>query len=156
MIVQFQNIIVDRKEDKLAMWKEGIEYLKIENGPVIFCCSQDPMILNIASKIAKERNVRIFHYIDPDDLMAIPFDIALIDRELLKKGIWENFIAWQKDLYENNQPDDAIYILLNKELFSLNDVPIEIKQLPIDFENNYRNLFNFLDKRISILINEIW
>ncbi|MBA7596739.1 hypothetical protein ES703_03726 [subsurface metagenome] len=56
----------------MTMWKEGMEYLKIENGPVIFCCTRDTIILNIVSKIAKQKNVRVFHYIDPDDLLAIP------------------------------------------------------------------------------------
>ena len=122
-----------------------MKYLKIVNGPVIFCCSHDPMILNIASKIAKEKNVRVFHYIDPDDLMAIPYDIALIDRGLLKKGIWENFVAWQKDLHEHGQEDEAIYIIIDKQNIIPDEIPLKIRLLTTDFNNNYKTLFEYLD-----------
>ena len=76
--------------------------------------------------------------------MAIPFDITLIDRELLKKGIWENFIAWQKDRYEHDQQDDSTYILLDEENIQKSEIPLKIKQLYMDFNSDYEKLFEFL------------
>lgn len=96
----------------MGMWKEGMKYIKIDKGPVIYCCTHNPTILNIISKIAYDNHVRVFHYIDPDDVMAIPYDIAIIYRNLLTNNAWENYVEWQKTL---DKSDDSLIIFLDQK-----------------------------------------
>lgn len=134
----------------MGMYKEGMQYIGIDKGPVIFCCTHNPTILNIISKIAFDKHVRVFHYIDPDDVMAIPYDIAIIDRSLFTKNAWENYIEWQKTL---DNPDDCPFIFLDQKPIEETERFLRIKSFHTDFEDNYEELYNFLKDEIYIIIN---
>lgn len=135
----------------MGMWKEGMKYMKIDKGPVIFCYTHNPIILNIISKIAYDNHARVFHYIDPDDIMAIPYDVAIIDRNLLTKNAWENYVDWQTTL---NKPDDCTFFILDSRQLNRCEKTLNIKTFPLDFKDNFQALYNFLKVELNRIKNQ--
>ena len=45
----------------MSVCRCGYEYLKVDEWPLILCCSYDPIILNIVSKVAFEHKIRVWH-----------------------------------------------------------------------------------------------
>ena len=76
----------------MSVCRCGYEYLKVDKWPLIFCCTDDAIILNIVSKVAFDHHVRVWHNTCEGDIMGIPCNIAVINRSLLGKNAWEDYI----------------------------------------------------------------
>jgi|GEM_PF-3851051 len=135
----------------MSVCRCGYEYLKVDKWPLILCCTYDPIILNIVSKVAFEHKVRVWHSTSSSDIMAIPCDIAVINRNLLGKNSWEDYVDWQKEVRD---PETTLFIYVDKDPYEEERVPLNKKSFYRDFEGNYRRLLDFLNSEVQAIISE--
>ena len=133
------------------MCKEGMQYIGIDKGPVIFCCTHNSTILNIISKIAFDKHVRIFHYIDPDDIMTIPYDIAVVNRNMLGRNGWTNYTSWLREI---NKTEETLFVFLDKKPYAEDTDLFQIKSFQQDFNSDYKSLFDFLNSALQRIVKE--
>jgi hypothetical protein len=127
----------------------GYEYLGIEKWPVIFCCSDDGIIMSIVAKVAFDHHVRVWHNTCDGDVMGIPCNIAVINRKLLGEGAWENYIDWQREL---DDPETTLFIYVDKDPYREERVPVNRKSFYEDFGGDYKKLLEFLDTQVGKLM----
>jgi hypothetical protein len=135
----------------MGVHRVGHEYLTIEKWPVIFCCTDDGIILSIVAKVAFDHHVRVWHNTCDGDIMGIPCNIAVINRSLLGKGAWKEYIDWQKDLKD---PEKALFIYVDRDPYKDERVPINKKSFYEDLGGDYRKLLDFLDSEASKIIKK--
>jgi len=135
----------------MSVCRVGYEYLGIDKWPLILCCTYDPIILNIVSKVAFEHKIRVWHSTSSSDIMAIPCDIAVVNRNMLGRSGWTNYTSWLREI---NKTEETLFVLLDKKPYAEDTDLCQIKSFHQDFNSDYETLFDFLNFALQRIIKE--
>lgn len=135
----------------MSVCRCGYEYLKVDKWPLILCCTYDPIILNIVSKVAFEHKIRVWHSTSSSDIMAIPCDIAVINRNTLGRNGWTNYTSWLREI---GKTEETLFVFLDNKLYKKDSDLFQIKSFHQDFNSDYKSLYNFLNTALQQIIKE--
>lgn len=83
--------------------------------------------------------------------MAIPCDIAVINKNMLGRNGWTNYTSWLREI---GKTEETLFVFLDKKPFAEDTDLFQIKSFQQDLNSDYKSLFDFLNSEVQRIIKE--